>query len=610
MAQQSDVLQAGTHSRDLPRSSDLLSRSFSGIADVSQQQPSWFGWSLSAGTMGVAGGGLALAPTFVLAGAAAETGGAAAITSGLTSFGAGSTMCGVGNLGLLGGAFGTAVVWSLVREEQAKVRLSVTGASAVGAAVGCGVCIGLVTACAAAGTGGAAVITSGLAALGGGSIAAGGLGMAGGMIACTGIGFGVAILFGLVAFSIWWYLGETGKNDDDPTGDCFFNAACEAIRIQLSSSDFAEDGTAEPHEKLIMKPHALQPTFNDFGTSFWWYACASCNTSICNSGCSVCERHFCQACFPDHVRSCCETLNVRCHIDFVVAQAEMQNDDDPSPGGHVTDLEMPGLPERRSMLRSGTVAILVEIHKQLKDVDSEQPWFQFWKRRGPSFIKRILRLLALQLLFAAFMDPDEASADNIALASAFNDMCKYLTTKGSEQFGVPYARLLCEALDSFCTKLKQGTNSVSIQYARAFFELQSGASREDIISAHRRLSRRMHPDKASTEDQRQVAHCLQGYINVSREKLLNLATESLPQNPLELTDGMESQNAELQKDANAKLTPFQWIGRLRGKYVRLQGTICNDRKCLRKHFMLDNLRLEFEEGVRAGRAGRAGAGTE
>jgi len=597
MAEQSDLV---------PAERDLASgRAFSSIGDV-QQWPDWPGWLLTTGTIGAAGGGIALAPSLVLAGAAAETAGAAAITSGLASFGAGTTMMsGVANLGLLGGALGTAVVWSLVHKEQAKVKWSVVGSAAVGAAVGTGVSVGMVIACAAAGTGGAAVVTSGLAALGGGAVAAGGLGMVGGIVACTGIGAGLAILFGLAAYGIWWYLGETSRSDDDPTEDTFFTAVCDEMHLALSTDDVSQTGAPEPHDKFILKPHAQQPTFKDFGIRPGLCTCAACNSWIFNRGCSVCERRLCHECFSaNHVRSCSAELSIRSHLDFIVAQAQVdRTDDEHSAEGHVADRDLPGFAERRSILRSGTITIIAEVARQLENVDANQPWFKFWSRRGPCFIKRILRLLALQLLLAAVIDPDGYSADNLALAQAFNRACKHLTTKGSEQFGVPYARLLCEALGSFSTKLKQGTESWIIQYQLAFFGLQSDARPEDIILAHRRLIRRMHPDKAKTDEMRQFADSLSGYINVARDRLMARSAIYAEQNPLELTDGTESNPAELQvaeavhsqQGDDAKLTPWQWLCRLRSKYVRLHRAIRDDHDYVAKHIAMDRLRLRFDE---------------
>ena len=61
---------------------------------------------------------------------------------------------------------------------------------------------------------------------------------------------------------------------------------------------------------------------------------------------------------------------------------------------------------------------------------------------------------------------------------------------------------------------QQTDSDISIEHAFAILGLEAGASNEDIITAHRRLIQKLHPDRGGNE-------FLATQLNLAKDKLLN-----------------------------------------------------------------------------------------
>ena len=341
----------------------LVDLRIASIAALHGQSRQWIDSLISGSTVAGAVATVGCAPLIATAGALSSTGGAAVFTSGLAALGPGGMMGGIGCLGMIGGSCGVALVASLVRKEQSKVKWTTIAASAGGALVGCGVSCGAVLAASATGTAGAAAVTSGLAALGGGALAAGGLGIAGGVMACTGIGLGVALAFGLLAFALWYLRKETSFNfhvPNDPTQALFLDTLAAKVEFRDLEHDepLTDPAQRKRHVEEILKAAKSAPN----------------------------------------------------HLLTDPAQRKK----------HIAEI----LTAAKGSLKPGRVidiGILAHIHAEFAQEKDAKPWRSWFKGITPTYIDDVLRLLIWQILMARVLEEDENHEKLLEVCATLTD---------------------------------------------------------------------------------------------------------------------------------------------------------------------------------------------
>lgn len=443
---------------------------------------------------------------------------------------------GIAHVGSVGGILGLGAIHALVRNEQDKVYYSTMASSLVGAGLGTGLGVLAVLGSAAAGTGGAAAVTSGLAALGCGA------GMIGGIAATGGIALGVTVLFGLIAFGIWWWLGQTGKRDD-AAGDDFFDSLSRKVQISVP-----EHSINIYHEDFLLQPAPST---------------------------SSAESSDLRLPFAEHVHRVLEKLH---------------EEEDPA------DLD--------SMCTLGGIAVLKKARQKFLEADAEHPWYAFWHWGRGARVERAVRLLSSQFLLAscpeAQDDRNAGGRGDGAHVVALEIACDSLSEKGKQGFGT-YARMLCSGLDAIAKSIYDRTNERERECALAFFDLTRTATDAQIKKAYRHLSCRFHPDKGGSEElqaylngaARLLLHS--GRMAVYRASVLAITEQA--------ADDVEQERSRSQDTARTLIEettgqPTEWLPRIReacGR-LRLSRQLANLQK--QAFYEFQRLRGELEERQR------------